>query len=130
MKKVLFYIFILVYFTVSTGFTVNLHYCMDNFQSWELGAIEDGSCGKCGMPLSKGGACCRDEVKVMKLQLEPHQSLPFSLPSGFDQSKQATYFSYRLFPLHNYTVRGQLYAHSPPLFSKEDTYLEIQVFRI
>ena len=130
MKRVLVSLFILVYFTVSTGFTVNLHYCMDSFQSWEFGGDEDDSCGKCGMPTSEKGTCCRDEVKVMKLQQDPVPSVAVSLPVGFDHFVQTLYFTYKLSPLHNYTIRGQHYAHSPPLLSKQDTYIAIGVFRI
>ncbi len=130
MKRVLLSIFVLVYFTVSTGFTVNLHYCMDNFQSWEFGASEDEACGKCGMPASENESCCRDEVKVMKLQVDPLQSTAVSFASHVDQLTQATSFPYTLIPLRHYTIRGQHYAHSPPLLSKQDTYLQIRVFRI
>ena len=130
MKRVLLSIFMLVYFTVSTGFTVNLHYCMDNFQSWELGSDQDEECGKCGMSASEKGGCCRDEVKVMKLQQDPLQSGSISLLPGVNHFVASAYFSYGLLPLHNYTVRGQHYAHSPPLLSAQDTYLAIGVFRI
>jgi hypothetical protein len=130
MKKVITFIFVFVYFTVSTGFTVNLHYCMDNFQSWELGADEDDSCEKCGMPTSEKGNCCRDEVKVMKLQQDPLQSGSISLPQGFGHFMQAAYLPFTLLPLHNYKVRRQHCAHSPPLLSEVDTYIFIRVFLV
>ena len=66
MKRVLASLLLLVYFTVSTGFVVSMHYCMDRFDSAELGHAADSKCQKCGM--HKDG-CCHDEVKVVKLQL-------------------------------------------------------------
>jgi hypothetical protein len=68
MKKVLTTILILVYFTVSTGFAVSLHYCMDKLYSAHLGDKVDKVCDRCGMVTD--GNCCRDEVKVVKLQLQ------------------------------------------------------------
>jgi hypothetical protein len=68
MKKVLTTILILVYFTVSTGFAVSLHYCMDKLYSAHLGDKADSICERCGMVMD--GHCCWDEVKVVKLQVQ------------------------------------------------------------
>ncbi len=55
MKKGLSIILLLIYFTVSTSFTVNLHYCMDKIQSWELGTTNDEKCDLCGMGYTRYG---------------------------------------------------------------------------
>src|SRR5215203_1264677 len=84
MKKALSFILIMVYFVVSTGFTVNLHYCMDRFHSWELGPSKQDACATCGMKTSDSDGCCRDEVKTVKLQQDLAQAkymvAQFSMP--------------------------------------------------
>ena len=67
MKKVLIAITALVYFTVSTGATVNLHYCMGKLMSWDLSAKADGNCGTCGMKKQGHKGCCNDEQKTFKV---------------------------------------------------------------
>jgi hypothetical protein len=67
MKKVLAAILLMVYFTVSTGFVVCAHFCMNRFTSVELGSGNDKKCTQCGMHKKENG-CCRDEVKVIKLE--------------------------------------------------------------
>ena|ERR1700694_388341 len=67
MKKVLAFLMLLVYVTVSTGFVVSMHYCMDRFDSVQLGQSASDKCHKCGMHKHQG--CCHDDVKMVKLQL-------------------------------------------------------------
>src|SRR5688500_9136263 len=67
MKKLFISILLLVYFTVNTGFVVNLHYCMHKIAGIVLNGEEHDSCGKCGMPVKDKEGCCREEVKVVKL---------------------------------------------------------------
>ena len=67
MKKVLIAITALVYFTVSTGATVNLHYCMGKLMSWDFSAKSDGKCGTCGMQKAGHKGCCSDEQKTFKV---------------------------------------------------------------
>src|SRR5919205_3478135 len=67
MKKVLAAILLLIYFTVNTGFTVSMHYCMDRLASTKIGAHHTDKCPYCGMKIKPGG-CCKDQVKVVKLQ--------------------------------------------------------------
>lgn len=128
-KKSIASILLLVYFVVSTGFTVNLHYCMDSFQSWEIGASEDDECGKCGMQIQKNAGCCRDEVKTLKLQQDLTAAVAivyqFSVPVIVPYS-----FSHFLPPVLG-DVRSPNYsAHSPPLEDKQYSYLLYCVFRI
>ena len=44
------------------------HYCMDKQQSVAWGAEKSEVCGKCGMHKDESNGCCRDEVKVVKLE--------------------------------------------------------------
>jgi hypothetical protein len=101
---------------------------MDSFDSVKIGANKSDYCGVCGMHKSEGNECCKDEVKIFKIQ--------------DDQQTSAISFKFTSLdvvvadpPLWNETflVRSthQLYlqTHSPPL-SKQDSYLQNCVFRI
>jgi hypothetical protein len=126
MKKVLAAISLIVYFTVSTGFVVSLHYCMDRLTSAQIGDKHSDKCEYCGM--QKDGNCCRDDVKIVKLQtthlaskaIAPDFSLPVPVIAV------AEYFASSFF---NFTQTNRTVAHSPPL-SQQDTYLQNCVFRI
>ncbi len=126
MKKLLATITLLVYFTVSTGFVVSLHYCMDRLASAQLGEDKTERCSYCGM--HKDGNCCRDDVKMVKLQtihLVSKAIAPdFDLPALVAAVPQ-----FLTTPFYNFTQTHRAVAHAPPL-SKQDTYLQIRVFRI
>ena len=128
MKKLLASITLLLYFVVSTGFVVSVHYCMDKVNSLQLGDVEQHQCGRCGMPIKDSKGCCKDEVKVVKMQVDqtvaklvkPDFSLPATVVSNT---------AFRLTPLFNNTQKEVPVAHGPPL-SKQDTYLQNCVFRL
>lgn len=129
MKKAFSLILLLVYFVVSTGFTVNLHYCMDRFHSWELGASEEDACATCGMKTSDSNGCCRDEVKTVKLQQDLVQATyvvsAFALPALV-----STVSEHLVAPFQNITQVLVPDDTGPPLISEQDTYLENCVFRL
>lgn len=64
------YIVLLVYFLVSSGFAVSVHYCMNKVDGISFGTSRTETCGKCGMHVEDAGGCCKDEVKVIKLQAD------------------------------------------------------------
>lgn len=130
MKSLLVTIICFAFFLVNTGFVVNLHYCMDKLHSWQLGTEESEKCGKCGMGTSEGDGCCRDEVKVIKLQQDVVSSQyvttgvvsptffqsfvsAFLLPVPANGSPDPAYLSYR-----------------PPLIGQHKIYISNRVFLI
>ena len=129
MKKPLSILLLVIYFVVSTGFTVNLHYCMDQFHSWELGTAEEDKCATCGMDTTKGSGCCRDEVKTVKLQQDLSQAksiiAQFSLPVLVTAVSE-----HLLLPFQNSNPSIIPDDSGPPLLSKQDTYLNNCVFRL
>lgn len=128
MKKLVASILLLVYFVVSTGFVVSIHYCMDEINSVELGHVTDNECNDCGMMITGSDGCCKDEVKVMKMQAD--QVVAKLIKANFSLSLITTrYTSYLFIPLISERQHNVPVAHGPPL-SEQDTYLQNRVFRI
>ena len=128
MKKVFAAIVLLAYFTVSTGFTVNLHYCMSQFASWDIGHSENEKCGTCGMKVKKSSGCCKNEVKVVKLQQDvisaPAVTYNFSIAA-------LSIHSFELLSIAPSILEREYVsplAHGPPLLSEQDIYLRNGVF--
>ena len=68
MKKYASAILLVLYFVFSSGVVINLHYCMDRFDSFKLGSQKSDVCGKCGMHTEDSDGCCKDELKFVKIQ--------------------------------------------------------------
>jgi hypothetical protein len=128
MKKAVSAILIVFYFAVSSGVAINLHYCMNRFDSLQLGAVKSEVCGKCGMHTDDANGCCHDEVKIIKLQDDQQVSnihFQFSSFIALADIVQPD-FTEQLFCGISYSSGNN---HSPPL-NKQDTYLVNCVFRI
>src|SRR6187200_3244594 len=67
MKKGIAAILLVLYVAFSSGVVISFHYCMDSFDSVQLGATKSDYCGVCGMHKSEGNECCKDEVKIFKI---------------------------------------------------------------
>ena len=130
MKKIFAAIVLLAYFTVSTGFTVNLHYCMNELSSWDIGHSDDEMCGQCGMKVKRSSGCCKNEVKVVKLQQDvtgAHAiAYNFSIPALSTHSFEILSIAPSILEREYLSPL----AHGPPLISEQDTYLRNCVFRL
>jgi hypothetical protein len=84
MKQFFVTILALVYLTVSSGATVNMHYCMGKLVSWDLAHKQKSKCGNCGMAKQGHKGCCKDEQKIIKIDKEQKTSEPvFQFESAF-----------------------------------------------
>lgn len=61
----------MLYTLITSGFSVNLHYCMGELASVELHDTHEEGCSKCGMPVK--GDCCKDEARFVKMD-NTHQA--------------------------------------------------------
>lgn len=128
MKKSIASILFVLYVAFSSGVVLSFHYCMDTFDSVQLGAKNSDYCGICGMHKEKGNECCKDEVKIFKIQDDQQTSaigFKFSSPDAI----VATLPVWDEAAPINTPHQLFLHSHSPPL-SKQDTYLQNCVFRI
>jgi len=128
MKKLAASILLLIYFTVSTGFVVSVHYCMNKLDSVQLGDDSSEECGKCGMHVEDSGGCCKDDVKLVKMQVDQAFAKVLSADFSFHTELPVTIDHYSA-PLQNSIQEEYPLAHGPPL-SEQDTYLKNCVFRL
>lgn len=128
MKKLAASILLLVYFSVTTGFVVSVHYCMNKVDSVQLGDTDTDECAKCGMHMEDSNGCCKDDVKMVKMQVDQ----AFAKLAIADFSMEAlplTSTAFSFFPQIPSLTEDYPLTHGPPL-SKQHTYLLNCVFRI
>ncbi len=103
---------------------------MNRLASTQLFSAAKPVCGKCGMHTKKSNGCCHDEEKVIKLQQDQTSisGFSFDLPSIDVTISVPSEFIVAAF--HNFDEKKHFHNHSPPLLSEQDTYLQINVFRI
>ena len=67
MKRLLVSIIAVLYFAVSTGTTVHMHYCMGRLVGIALWHDDEDNCSKCGMKKKNDdNGCCKNEHKLVK----------------------------------------------------------------
>ncbi|MBC7875050.1 MAG: hypothetical protein H7Y01_13695 [Ferruginibacter sp.] len=130
MKKVTVIILMVCYLAVTAGVVINFHYCMDRLASAKLFEKKAKECGKCGMHTEDSNGCCRDEVKVVKMEDDQQVTVDFSysLPTIEALTHETSEFIIASF--YNVPVTRHYQNHSPPLLPAQDTYLQNSVFRI
>jgi hypothetical protein len=103
---------------------------MKKLASTSLFGAKSKLCGRCGMDIHKSNGCCHDEVKVVKLELDQNKTAiaSFDLPSLESIVSVPSEFIATSF--YNTDEQRHFHNHSPPLLSAQDTYLQINVFRI
>ncbi len=130
MKRILTSIIALVYFVISSGLVMSIHYCMGKISSVDLSHNSAETC-VCGMSLketsSKG--CCKTELKMVKLEDNHKAAYAF-----YDVQTPVILLpkSISLFEQIDEVTSAKVYAdiNGPPLLSEQDTYLFNCVFRI
>lgn len=131
MKKLSVILVATLYFAVSSGMIVNMHYCMNRFTSADFSLSADkNQCGQCGMNKATSQGCCHDEVKLIKLQDDQNRSslLSFDFASLPLPAIVPSRFLVTSFINGDETIHHPVY--SPPLISQQDAHLQNGVFRI
>jgi hypothetical protein len=128
MKKLAASLLLLIYFTVTTGFVVSVHYCMNKVNGVAFGDSSDDKCSKCGMTIKDSDGCCKNDVKVVKMVVD----------QAFAKEKVADFSISLLIPVTKGCQRDFVFnpihenyplTHGPPL-GEQDTYLYNCVFRL
>jgi hypothetical protein len=126
MKRSLVAILALIYFAISSGVVLNVHYCMGRVSSvkLDLAGAKTCACGK-----SEPKKCCKTELKVFKIedtQKAAFASYDIQAPVAIITNETGIFY----LPEYLSADHQSHYAHSPPLLSAQDTYLRNGVFRI
>lgn len=129
MKRALASILLLLYFCVSTGFVVSLHFCMNQLDAVQVGAANSEKCGKCGMHTEDSDGCCREEVKVIKLE-QDQQLAKLLMPSLTLVPVELPLSQHLALPFQNFVQARVLHFPDPPLRSSQPVYLSNRVFLI
>lgn len=82
-----------MYLSASFGATIQLHYCMGKYVSWEFGSQSADDCDNCGMhkKTEESNNCCSDITKKIESCKEHKQAE--SLSTSFSYSDIETPFS-------------------------------------
>ncbi|MDZ4072766.1 MAG: hypothetical protein U1C70_13150 [Sediminibacterium sp.] len=130
MKHVLASIIALIYFTVSSGMVMSVHYCMGEVSNIQVNQVPEERC-ICRMSKketsSKG--CCKTEFTMVKLA-DTHKASSASYDIQTQVSLVSRSLSQLEAPLYNTGIKIYTDIHGPPLLSEQDTYLLNCVFRI
>lgn len=130
MKKLIASISFLFYFAATTGIVISSHYCMNRLSSVHLFEKTSDECKICGMATHESNGCCKDEVSVIKL-VQDQNKIPVTLFAFTAPSTLVVELSdYLAAATYNIDEQRHFHNHSPPLLSAQDTYLQINVFRI
>lgn len=76
MKQLMTIIIALSYLLFASGFTINVHYCMNKVDRISIGHPSNKKCGKCGMHTEESKGCCKDDTKTFKID-DNHKSSIF-----------------------------------------------------
>jgi hypothetical protein len=130
MRKLSVFILLLCYLAFSSGVIINSHYCMNKLASTQLFSTGTKECGKCGMHIDDSHGCCRDEVKVVKMEDDQKvaAALAFDIQALTPLAQLPSEFivtSFYNVPLEAYTS-----FQPPPLLADQDICLQNCVFRI
>jgi hypothetical protein len=103
---------------------------MDRLASAELFATKGKRCGKCGMHTKDSNGCCRDEVKVVKMDNDQKVTPEFAFQLATLEMPVQKPSEFIITSFINASAQRHFLNHSPPLLSLQDSYLQNSVFRI
>lgn len=119
MKRIFVLFIAMVYFAVSSGFTVHMHYCMGHFvdASFTDTDNEQHECTHCGMTKKKGGnGCCHDQHKIIKSDVDHSLAKQLEMPAPFSFTAilPVTDFPVYQAVFLSKPVAATFRAHAPP----------------
>lgn len=103
---------------------------MDRLASTSFFAAGIKKCGRCGMEIHQSNGCCRDEMQLLKLEDDQNKTTitDYTIPAM--EPAPATPSAFIATAFYNFSGQRLFLSHSPPLLSGQDTYLQLNVFRI
>lgn len=130
MKKFLVTILSILYITVSSGATINLHYCMGKLAGWDINHPSSEKCSTCGMRSSAKKDCCKNTQKVLQIEKDQKASESFFEFVNTGALLFTLYYS----ELPGYSLVAQRIqqpiAHAPPESGSVPDFIRFCNFRI
>jgi hypothetical protein len=127
MQKFLVIFFSMLYLTVTSGITMNLHYCGGKLKTVSFFSNNEKGC--CGTK-KKSKGCCKDKTKLIKVE-ENHKASKVTEASNPTVHLVALLSSQLLFNLSNdNSVDIISKYYSPPVLYDNPLYLKHQVLLI
>ncbi len=114
--------------TVSSGFAMEVHYCMGKRAGVDFYNTENDKCSRCGMKEKKGG-CCNDEHRFYKLA-DAHKNVSNNYNASI--SKIEVVHDVLSFPVNIILLTGKpaLFKKLPPIDSGPPIFIKNCVFRV
>lgn len=126
MKRLLTSIIAIIYFCISSGFIMNVHYCMGKVSKVNIEITPSKMCA-CGKKETKG--CCKTESKFYKIT-DNHQATYADVSVISPFHIVPTFYSYS-HPVVTSTSTAVTYnTHAPPILRSQPIYILNCVFRI
>lgn len=130
MKKYLVFLFVLFYFSVASGATVQFHYCMGKLVEWGFAHPEpDDTCSKCKMENSDRDGCCKQEQQQLKVEKAQKAEFNFQFKAAPDLVALPSYCAPGQLLVQQLTT-GANFSHAPPRTSKTPVFVQLRTFRI
>lgn len=133
MKKAIVVILSILYFTISSGATVRVQYCMGKLVDISIGTDDLDDCDHCGMKKDAcRKKCCKEEHKVFKSS-DQHASGHVDLlhNARYTAILPVRFHMARADALHGHEGLPVYAAHAPPIVRRTcPIYLRIRNFRI
>ena len=127
MKKTIIAILAILYLGSSSGFGMDIHYCMGKQSGVDLFSVQKPKCAKCGMTDKKG--CCQDKHQFYKLK-DVHQSVTAFAYLAPPEFALTSFFIFNNSDIIIKDVDSALLNNSPPNFVRPSLCILNCVFRI
>ena len=132
MKKFLILTFVLFYFSVASGATVEFHYCMGKLVEWGMAHPDDSkskACGNCKMSAEDSKDCCKKNQQEVKIEKAQKAQFSFQFKSFPSVVALPDDVETRLLSVQQINT-GANYSHAPPRTQKTPVFLMLRTFRI
>ncbi|MBS4043901.1 MAG: hypothetical protein KGZ59_08820 [Chitinophagaceae bacterium] len=115
MKKALAFILSIIYFTISTGFIVNVHYCMGKIDSVNIEQSSKKCCCK-----KKHKKCCNTQKQLVKVSdnvVDVHKTF---IKTNFGEFHQPSVYSNQMMLINYKKVETNTFYFYPPPLKKNN----------
>lgn len=130
MRKLSVTILLFAYLAFSCGVVISSHYCMNQLASTQLFSASDKECGICGMHIDDSQGCCRDEVRIVKMDDDQKVPSLFSFENKSPKPLFSTPSVFLVACFQNKTPEADKPCPPPPLLTGQETCVKNCVFRI